>query len=95
MAHNSESYRPIKFLNQMEQNKHTVMLYDDRKYADIIIARYLQNGLEKGESCIFFTADDPSIVEAMLSAVGIDVTRRIICCGSFPLKDPMRTSLPS
>jgi hypothetical protein len=73
MAHNSESYRPIKFLDQMEQNKHTVMLYDDQKYADIIIARYLQNGLEKGESCIFFTADDPSIVEAMLSAAGIDV----------------------
>ena len=66
-------YRPIKFLDRMEGNKHTVLLYDSQKYADLIIARYLLNGLKKGESCIFFTSDRPETVEKRLSAQGIDV----------------------
>lgn len=69
----AENYRPIKFLDQMEGNNHIVLLYDDRKYADLIIARYLLNGLGKGESCIFFTADKPEEIEKRLSAEGIDV----------------------
>src|SRR6185503_4474777 len=72
---NSEKtdYRPIKFLDRMEVNKHTVLLYDNREYADMIIARYLLNGLAKGESCIFFTPDDSAEVEKRLAAHGIDV----------------------
>lgn len=72
---NSEKtdYRPIKFLDRMEVNKHTVLLYDSQEYADMIIARYLLNGLAKGESCIFFTPDDSSEVEKRLAAHGIDV----------------------
>ncbi len=68
-----ENYRPTKFLDQMEGNSHIVLLYDDQKYADLIIARYLLNGLNKGESCIFFTSDDPKTIEKRLSAYGIDV----------------------
>jgi hypothetical protein len=69
----AENYRPVKFLDLLEGNNHIVLLYDDIKYADLIIARYFQNGLEKGESCIFFTSDSPETVEARLSAQGIDV----------------------
>jgi hypothetical protein len=69
----AENYRPVKFLDRLEGNNHIVLLYDDIKYADLIIARYFQNGLEKGESCIFFTSDDPETVEARLSEQGIDV----------------------
>ena len=67
------SYRPIKFLDRMEGNNHIVLLYDNQKYADLVIARYLLNGLQKGESCIFFTADKPETIEERLSAEGIDV----------------------
>jgi DcmR-like sensory protein len=72
---NSEKtdYRPIKFLDRMEVNKHTVLLYDNQEYADMIIARYLLNGLAKGESCIFFTPDESPEVEKRLAAHGIDV----------------------
>ena len=56
------SYRP-KFLDRMEGNNHIVLLYDNPKYADLIIARYLFNGLKKGESCIFFTPDNPETTE--------------------------------
>jgi hypothetical protein len=72
---NSEkaNYRPIKFLDRMEGNNHIVLLYYNQKYADLIIARYFLNGLQKGESCIFFTTDKPEIIEERLSAEGIDV----------------------
>jgi hypothetical protein len=71
------TYRPIKFVDRMEGNNHIVLLYDDQKYADLVIARYISNGLEKGESCIFFTssaatAEEPDTIEKMLSAQGVD-----------------------
>jgi hypothetical protein len=68
-----KNYRPMKFVDQMERNKHILLLYDDQKYAYWIIGRYLHNGLAKGESCIFKTADIPEIIEKQLSADGIDV----------------------
>lgn len=87
----SADYRPIKFLDRMEANKHTVLLYDDQNYADLIIARYLQNGLDKGESCIFFTADRPEEVEKRLSAAGIDIDlhkrRNLLRVYSIPRSD--------
>ena len=73
MSGKQQDYRPVKFLDRLEGNNHLVLLYDEQKYADLIIARYLQNGLVKGESCIFFTPDEPEKIEARLSAQGIDV----------------------
>src|ERR671919_991790 len=72
---NSEgaSYRPIKFIDKMEGNNHIVLLYDNERYADLVIARYLLNGLQKGDSCIFFTSDKPETIEERLFADGIDV----------------------
>lgn len=69
----ASDYRPVKLLDGMEGNNHIVLLYDSVKYADLIIARYFKNGLEKGESCIFFTADEPEVVGKRLAAQGIDV----------------------
>ena len=77
------SYRPIKFLDKMEGNNHIVLLYDNEKYADLIIARYLLNGLQKAESCIFFTSDKPETIEERLSVEGIDVD-------SFKQKNSLR-----
>jgi MEDS: MEthanogen/methylotroph, DcmR Sensory domain len=77
------SYRPIKFLDRMEGNNHIVLLYDNQKYADLIIGRYLLNGLQKGESCIFFTSDKPEAIEERLYAEGIDV-------GSYKQKNLLR-----
>jgi hypothetical protein len=66
------SYRPFKFLDRMEGNNHIVLLYDNSKYADLIIARYILNGLKKGESCVFFTSDNLEKVRKRLSVEGID-----------------------
>jgi hypothetical protein len=73
MSAEKANYRPIKFLDRMERNNHIVLLYDNEEYADLVISRYLLNGLQKGEACIFFTADKPEIIEERLSAEGIDV----------------------
>ena len=73
MSAEKANYRPIKFLDRMERNNHIVLLHDNEEYADLVISRYLLNGLQKGESCIFFTADKPEIIEERLSAEGIDV----------------------
>jgi MEDS: MEthanogen/methylotroph, DcmR Sensory domain len=66
-------YRPIKFIDQMERNKHIVLLYENQKYAYRIIARYFSNGFKKEESCIFFTFESPEAIEERLFAEGIDV----------------------
>lgn len=67
------SYRPFEYLDKMEGNNHIVLLYDNLKYADLIIARYIFNGLKKGESCIFFTSENPEKARKKLSDEGIDV----------------------
>jgi len=74
MSTEEASYRPIKLLDKMEGKNHIVLLYyNEKKYADLVITRYLLNGLQRGESCIFFTSDKPEISEGRLFAKGIDV----------------------
>ena len=68
-----EIYHPLTFVDQLEKNKHIMLLYDNQKYAFWIIARFFLNGLNNGESCIFFTSDDPNAVENRLNREGIDV----------------------
>ncbi len=58
-----KNYRPIKFVDHMEKNKHILLLYDDQRYAYWIIARYFLNGFLKGESCVFYSGDRPEIIE--------------------------------
>lgn len=45
---------------------HSVLLYENREYADLVAAEYLARGLEEGESCVYLTAEDPGIVERRL-----------------------------
>lgn len=70
---NKVNYHPMKFLDQMEKNKHLVLLYDSKAYAYWIISRYFLNGLQNRESCILFTSDKPEIIEEQLVNEGIDV----------------------
>jgi hypothetical protein len=72
----STNYHPVKFLDQLEGNKHVVMLYDDESYGNMMIARYFLNGLKKGESCIYFT-DEENVkpIEGRLRAQGLDLEK--------------------
>ncbi len=66
-------YRHLRFIDRLEGNNHIVLLCYQLKYANLVIARYLLNGLKKDESCILFTSDVPEAVEKRLSGQGIDV----------------------
>jgi hypothetical protein len=46
-------FHPVRVLDRLEGNKHLVMLYDNEKYADLIIARYCLNNLERGAVLAF------------------------------------------
>ena len=70
---NKVNYRPMKFVDQMEKNKHMVLLYDSKEYAYWVISRYFLNGLQNRESCILFTSDEPRIIEQQLAKEGINV----------------------
>ncbi len=72
---NTASYRPEGFINRLESNKHVVMLYDNDKRADSVIAQYLAEGFKKGASCIYFTDVDPAGIRKRLFAQGINVRR--------------------
>ena len=75
MSASAADYHPVKFLDRLEGNKHIVMLYDDEKNADLMIARYFLNGFNGGGSCVFFTDQDPRAIEKRLATQGIDVER--------------------
>jgi len=46
--------------------RHSVLLYEDRRYADLVAAMFLSEGLAKGESCVYLTFEDPRMVERRL-----------------------------
>jgi predicted transcriptional regulator len=68
-----EDYPPIKFLDDLPPNSHSVLLYDDKKYAELVTSHYISKGLERGESCVYLTFEDPKGIERRLSKSGIDV----------------------
>jgi hypothetical protein len=72
---NKVNYYPMKFIDQMERNKHMVLLYDSKEYAYWVIARYFLNGLRNSESCILFTSENPRTIEKLLANEGIDVDK--------------------
>ena len=62
---------PVRRVAELVQGipdmSHSVLLYEDRDYADIVAAEYLARGLEKGESCVYLTYENPELVEKRLA----------------------------
>ncbi|HYB04060.1 MAG TPA: MEDS domain-containing protein [Nitrososphaerales archaeon] len=75
MSAENTDYHPVKFLDELQGNNHIVLLYDDEKFGDLMIARYFLNGLKKEQSCIFFTDEDPGPMEERLEAQGLDIQK--------------------
>ena len=69
------SYRPKGFIDRLKENQHVVMLYDDEKRADSVVAQYFKAGFSKGGSCIFFTDVDPVRIRKRLVALRMNVAR--------------------
>ncbi|HTD18266.1 MAG TPA: winged helix-turn-helix domain-containing protein, partial [Ktedonobacteraceae bacterium] len=43
-----EDYGPIKFLDDLPPKSHSVLLCDDKKYAELVTSYYISKGLERG-----------------------------------------------
>jgi predicted transcriptional regulator len=71
----SRGYRPARFLDRLQGNKHVVLLYDDEGRADSMAARYFLNGIRDGGSCVYFTDEDHGRIRSRLEAQGLEAGR--------------------
>ena len=64
---------PIKFLDSLDTQKHVILAYDDQDFGNMIQFRFINNGLVKGENCIYLTHGDPKIIRDEMEESGINV----------------------
>ena len=64
---------PLQFVDTLDSNKHILLVYEDPKYGQIIQFRFLNNGLLKGESCVFLTEGEPKVIAHEMKKNGISV----------------------
>lgn len=85
---------PIKFVDSLNAHKHIVLVYDEQSFGKMIQFRFINNGLVKGENCIYFTHEDPKIIKNEMDDNGINVKEFVqknllhIQQISSPEKDP-------
>lgn len=59
---------PFKFVDSLKERQHIALFYEDPEYARLIEFRFLKNGLDLGEQCVYATEQDSgSIVLKMIS----------------------------
>ncbi len=71
----SDHSAPIKFIDDIKENKHIVLFYEEPEWAKIVEFRFIQNGLEKGEHCIYAMEEDPQFIETQMADYGIDIKK--------------------
>ncbi len=85
---------PMKFVDSLDTKKHVVLVYDDQSFGKMIQFHFINNGLTKGENCIYLTHGDPKIIKKEMDENGIDVKEFVqknllhIQQISSPEKDP-------
>ena len=68
------NYPPIKQIDGLEsQINHSILLYDEEEYGHLVMNRFIENGLKKGENSVYLTHGDVKVVENDLKEYGIDV----------------------
>lgn len=70
-------YGPADFVASLPSGHHSILLFEDQDYADSVSARFMSEGLEKGESCVYITDEDPAILQRRLQALGLDIAKGI------------------
>lgn len=61
------SLGPFEFVDSIKERQHISLFYEDPEYARLIEFRFLRNGLDLGEQCVYVTGQDSgSIVLKML-----------------------------
>lgn len=72
----------IRFIDTLDGKKHVVLIYDDPDYAKLLKFRFIKNGLQNGENCIYVTDGDSGKAVIDMITYGIPIkyfqTNRII-----------------
>jgi len=68
-----DNYPPLKEVDNLNERNHSMLLYDNAKYGNLVKYHYLENGLKNGEHCICLTHDEVTLVEDEISSLGIDL----------------------
>lgn len=75
MSHN----QVIDFIDNLNTGdmKHIVLFYEEPEYARLVQIRFLNNGLERGEMCVFSASDseDLQLTRMEMQEYGIDVAK--------------------
>lgn len=72
MKFDFKNYKPLEFINRLEQQKHLVLLYDNDEFRKITQYGFIKKGLAKQVNCIYFTYDDPISIYDDMNENGID-----------------------
>ena len=73
MSFHDKKYPVLDFVDDLDGNNHTILLYDKEIFRKLVQYQFLLNGLKKGENCVFVTHDDVKIIEDEMVESGIDV----------------------
>jgi chemotaxis family two-component system sensor kinase Cph1 len=65
--HNKNDYNniykdPLKFIDTLDSSKHIVLYYENEDFSKKIQYRFIRNGLEKGDNCIYTTHEDNDLI---------------------------------
>jgi hypothetical protein len=89
-----DDHSPLKFVNELQYNTHSILFYENEDYANRIAFRFLEQGLRKKDRGIYTTFDDAVEIERRMEDYGIDVEHykknellRVVKIDN-PLKDP-------
>lgn len=64
----------IKHIDDLESKvNHSILLYEKEEYRRLVMNRFIENGLKKGENSVYLTHGDVKLVENDLEEYGIDV----------------------
>ncbi len=62
---------PFRYVDSVSQKQHILLLYEDPEYARLIEFRFLKNGLDNGENCLYVTDQDSASIVIKFLSYGI------------------------
>lgn len=73
LMNHDKNYPLLEYVDNLQSPHHSMLLYENPQYAQIVKSRYVENGLKKGEHSICITHDDVKYIERELVSNGLDV----------------------
>jgi hypothetical protein len=62
---------PFRFIDSLEHRQHILLFYEDPEYARLTEFRFIKNGLQRGERCVYATEEDSGLIVLKLLSYGI------------------------